>query len=103
MPEKKSSNEIEFGAESAVTWDHPLVKAGFVPGHLLRQAFGYSVNGWSAWVSQHPQLVKTMNRQAWFNLEVFIAWTASPSNASDLPPTDNQKPVEAKKAQRRHN
>jgi hypothetical protein len=103
MPVKKSSNESEVETESAVTWDHPLCKAGFVPGHLLRQAFGYSRCGWSLWVSHHPQLVKTMNRQPWFNLQVFIAWTAQPENAGDLPPTDEPKPTRAKKAQRGHN
>lgn len=92
MPRKTVKNESDLPSETdwelSIGWDHPLVKAGFVPGHLLRQAFGYSRGGWSMWVSNHPELVKTMNRQPWFNLARFIEWTGSPSNANDLPPTE---------------
>jgi hypothetical protein len=88
MPRKKVENQSDCESTSVVTWDHPLVKAGFVPGYLLREAFGYSDGGWSLWVSNHLFLVKRMNREPWFNLARFIEWTAQPENAGDLPPVE---------------
>lgn len=88
MQRKNGSETSEADWELSVTWDHPLVRAGFVPGHLLRESFGYSVSGWSKWVSDHSELVKPMNRRPWFNLAKFIEWTSRPENANNLPPTD---------------
>ena len=71
--------------ELSVGWDHPMVKAGFWPGHLLRQTFGYAETGWKQWCKEHPQLIKRINQRPWFHLDTFLAWAAAPENADDLP------------------
>lgn len=93
---RKPKTEVE--PEKMVGWDHPLVKAGFIPGHLLREAFGYSQNRWSAWVTEHSHLVKTINRLPWFHIDTFMAWAASPENADDLPPVEEPPKVKRTRA-----
>jgi hypothetical protein len=102
----QKNNDDDATWESSIGWDHPLVVAGLVPGHLLRDAFGYSIGGWSEWVNCHPRLYRLMKRRPWFHLETFVAWVADATNADDLPPSEEPKTNGRKKpipAQPGHN
>lgn len=102
----KKNDEDEIAWERSIGWDHPLVKAGLVPGHLLRESFGYAPAAWSEWTNSHQHLCKLLRRRPWFHLESLVAWFADPRNQDDLPsdePTKTNGRQRAKPAQPRHN
>lgn len=76
--------------EASIGWDHPLVKRGIVPGHLLREAFAFERSGFSGWVSRHQHLSVPINRRPWFHLDRVAAWIADPVNSGDLPDAELQ-------------
>lgn len=82
MSEKKTDEENDW--ELSVGWDHPLVKAGLWPEHLLRQSFGYARTGMYQWCKEHQFLAKKINQRYWFHIDKFMEWAAS--NDDDLPP-----------------
>ena len=61
-------------------WHHPIVKHGLVPGHLIKELFGYSDAYWPKWIAQHPELYQTVNGAHWFCLDAVKDWVASTKN-----------------------
>lgn len=62
-----------------ITWDHPLIVHGIVPGYLLQQLLGYSDSYWKKWLADHRFLCKSMNGQQYFSLPAVERWLASPT------------------------
>ena len=70
-------------------WHHPIVKHGLVPGHLIKELFGYSDAYWPKWIAQHPELYQTVNGAHWFCLDAVKDWVASTKNENHNPQNEN--------------
>lgn len=110
MSEKKNDkNDWEL----SVGWDHPLVKAGLWPEHLLRQAFGYERTAMYQWCKDHQHLAKKINQRYWFHIDKFLEWAAGSEGelptiaaAADvpvIPKAPRAKAQRSRSAQRGHN
>lgn len=83
-PKKPSPQTLAW--EASVGWDHPLVKAGIVPEHLIRDFFGWSRTKTWQWCRDNADIVHRNNRRSWIWIDDLIDWfRANVGVGSDCP------------------
>jgi hypothetical protein len=74
----------DVNRSSRITWNHPVVQMGVVPGYLVQELFGYTD---STWKKKHRELAafccKTMNGEPWFCLQSLCAYLGSSQQPED--------------------
>ena len=68
MSKEPNHKITESESRELITWEHPLVKHGIVPGYLLQTVLGYSDSYWRKWWQANQTLCKSLNGEPWFSL-----------------------------------
>lgn len=50
--------------QERIDWSDPFISiSGLIPGYLLQERFGYSEDGWKAWLKSNRSIVRPHNRK----------------------------------------
>lgn len=88
MANSNKNNEDEVNNEAKekyelITWDHPVVSQGLVPGHLIHELMGYTDGYWKEWLPLHKSLYINSKNGPLFSLPAILDYISNPHRADD--------------------